>query len=121
MITIFGLLIMVIAFSPVFGDETASRPETPEEDTGPMAMALTFFRKTISRADGRRCMMYPNCSHYSGQAFEKHGFVKGWVLTSDRLLRCGRDEKRLSEQIIINKHVYVFDPLEHNDFWWSRP
>jgi len=120
-IVFFSLLLIVIIIPQVYSDETAVRPETSEEDTGPVAMALTFFRKTISRADGRRCMMYPSCSHYSGQAFAKHGFVKGWVMSSDRLLRCGRDEKRLSEEIIINKRVYVFDPLQHNDFWWNRP
>jgi len=106
---------------PVFGEEETMRPEIRESETGPMAYALQFFRKTISRADGRRCMMYPSCSHYSAQAFEKHGFVKGWIMTSDRLLRCGRDEKRIAEQIIIDKQVYVFDPLPRNDFWWSRP
>jgi len=106
---------------PVVSEEATRKPEVSESDTGPVAMALTFFRKTISRADGHRCMMYPSCSHYSGQAFAKHGFVKGWVMSSDRLLRCGRDEKRLSEEIIINKQVYVFDPLQHNDFWWNRP
>jgi len=106
---------------PVVSEEATRKPEVSESDTGPVAMALTFFRKTISRADGHRCMMYPSCSHYSGQAFAKHGFVKGWVMSSDRLLRCGRDEKRLSEEIIINKRVYVFDPLQHNDFWWNRP
>ena len=95
--------------------------EIQEEDTGPMAFALNFFRKTVSRADGRRCMMYPSCSHYSSQALKKHGFIKGWVMTSDRLLRCGRDEKHIAEQIIIDSQAYVFDPLQHNDFWWSRP
>jgi len=120
-IAILNVLIIAIAYSPAVGDDTAIGLHKPEEDTGPVAMALTFFRKTISRADGRRCMMYPSCSHYSGQAFAKHGFVKGWVMSSDRLLRCGRDEKRLSEEIIINKQVYVYDPLQHNDFWWSRP
>ena len=109
------------AAPPVYGDENAVEIEKPGEDSGIMAMGLMFFRKTISRADGRRCMMFPSCSHYSGQAFEKHGFIKGWVMTSDRLLRCGRDEKHLSEQIVIRENVFVFDPLEHNDFWWSRP
>jgi len=109
------------ALPPVFGEETAVGPESLEVDTGPVAVALDFFRKTISRADGRRCMMYPSCSHYSSQAFNKHGFIKGWVMTSDRLLRCGRDEKHIAEQIIINNQVYVFDPLQQNDFWWSRP
>lgn len=92
-----------------------------EADTGPMAYALKFFSKTISRADGHRCPMYPSCSAYSAEAFEKHGFVKGWILTSDRLLRCGRDEKRLSETIFINYQPHVYDPLSRNDFWWSHP
>jgi putative component of membrane protein insertase Oxa1/YidC/SpoIIIJ protein YidD len=105
----------------VLGDEQTIRPETSDADTSPVAVALTFYRKTVSRADGRRCMMYPSCSHYSEQAFEKHGFIKGWVMTSDRLLRCGRDEQRISEQIIIDRQAYVFDPVQRNDFWWSRP
>ena len=118
---ILSLIFIAGAYFPAFGDETAKGIENPEKDTGPVAVALDFFRKTISRADGRRCMMYPSCSHYSGQAFKKHGFVKGWIMSSDRLLRCGRDEKRLSEQIIIHKQVHYYDPLQHNDFWWSRP
>ena len=65
--------------------------------------------------------MYPSCSHYSGQAFEKHGFIKGWVMTTDRLLRCGRDEKRIAEAVVIDRQAYVYDPLERNDFWWARP
>ena len=110
-----------MVYCPAFGDDTAFGPETLEEDTGIMAVALKLFGKTVSRADGRRCMMYPSCSHYSGQAFKKHGFIKGWVMSCDRLLRCGRDEKRLSEQIIIHNQVHFYDPLQHNDFWWSRP
>ena len=120
-IIILGLLILAVAYSPGFGGETALGSEIQEEDTGPMAFALNFFRKTVSRADGRRCMMYPSCSHYSSQALKKHGFIKGWVMTSDRLLRCGRDEKHIAEQIIIDNHVYVFDHLPQNDFWWNRP
>lgn len=115
------LLSIVMAVPPVFSGETFFGTERAEEDTGPMAFALKIFRKTISRADGRRCMMYPSCSHYSGQAFEKHGFIKGWVMTTDRLLRCGRDEKRIAEAVVIDRQAYVYDPLERNDFWWARP
>lgn len=120
-IVIICVFLFLVMSPPVVSEDATRKPEVSESDTGPVAMALTFFKKTISRADGRRCMMYPSCSHYSSQAFAKHGFVKGWVMSSDRLLRCGRDEKRLSEEIIINKQVHVFDPLQHNDFWWSRP
>lgn len=118
---ILSLILLLATTLPVFGEEIMEQSENQSPDTGPMAYTLQFFRKTISRADGHRCMMYPSCSHYSAQAFEKHGFIKGWIMTSDRLLRCGRDEKNISENIIIDEKTYVFDPLQRNDFWWSHP
>jgi uncharacterized protein len=77
---------------------------------------LDLYQRFISGADGQRCPMYPSCSHYARHAFEKHGFIKGWILTSDRLLRCGRDETRLSRQ----HHGGAYDPLEANTFWWNK-
>ncbi len=62
--------------------------------------------------------MYPSCSQYSVECFEKHGFFIGWMLTCDRLYRCGRDELRLSPRIIINGQKKSYDPVENNDFWW---
>ena len=84
-----------------------------------MAYPLKFFKNSILRADGHRCPMHPSCSEYSARAFQKHGFIIGWIMTGDRLLRCGRDEKRLSEKIIIHDRTYTFDPVRHNDFWWD--
>ena len=120
-LVILSSILLLATTLPVFGEEIMEQPENQSPDTGPMAYALQFFKKTISRADGHRCMMYPSCSHYSAQAFEKHGFIKGWIMTSDRLLRCGRDEKNISENIIIDEKTYVFDPLQRNDIWWSHP
>lgn len=62
--------------------------------------------------------MYPSCSQYSIESFEKHGFFIGWMMTCDRLYRCGRDELRLSPRIIINEQKKTYDPVENNDFWW---
>jgi hypothetical protein len=39
-------------------------------------------------------------------------------MTFDRLLRCGRDELRLSPAIVVNDELLCYDPLENNDFWW---
>jgi putative component of membrane protein insertase Oxa1/YidC/SpoIIIJ protein YidD len=126
LIVILGISLLLISMPLAYGDDNSiehedHQLENDHLETGPMAYTLQFFRKTISRADGHRCMMYPSCSHYSAQAFEKHGFIKGWIMTSDRLLRCGRDEKNISENIIIDEKTYVFDPLQRNDFWWSHP
>ena len=104
----------------VYADESILKDGIDEPDTGAMAYPLKFFRNTISRADGHRCSMYPSCSEYSASAFRKHGFILGWIMTSDRLLRCGRDEKRLGEEIVIHNKTHTFDPLRNNDFWWGR-
>jgi putative membrane protein insertion efficiency factor len=37
---------------------------------------------------GRTCIHYPSCSHYTYEAVEKHGAVKGLVMGSARILRC---------------------------------
>jgi putative component of membrane protein insertase Oxa1/YidC/SpoIIIJ protein YidD len=63
--------------------------------------------------------MYPSCSHYSSQAFERHNPLAAWVLTTDRLLRCGHDEIRLSKPVIIQGRTRIKDTLDDNTFWWS--
>lgn len=34
------------------------------------------------------CRFYPSCSAYGVQALQKHGAIKGIILTSWRILRC---------------------------------
>lgn len=79
---------------------------------------VELHRKYISPIDGKNCPMYPSCSRYSLQCLNKHGLFVGWVMTCDRLLRCGRDELRLSPEIVVNDELLCYDPLENNDFWW---
>ncbi|MBN1932892.1 MAG: membrane protein insertion efficiency factor YidD [Desulfobacterales bacterium] len=79
---------------------------------------ILFFRKYISPIDGDRCPMYPSCSRYCAEAFAKHGRIMGWIMSCDRLLRCGRDEVNLSGKIRINGKTHCYDPLDNNDFWW---
>jgi putative component of membrane protein insertase Oxa1/YidC/SpoIIIJ protein YidD len=80
---------------------------------------LKLFQKTVSKADGNRCPMYPSCSHYSSQAFERHNPIMAWILTADRLLRCGRDETRLSKPVVTRGQIRIKDTLADNTFWWS--
>jgi putative membrane protein insertion efficiency factor len=35
------------------------------------------------------CRYTPTCSQYSVEAFQKHGFFKGFWLTVKRIARCG--------------------------------
>ncbi len=64
------------------------------------------------------CPMHPSCSAYSLETFAKHGPIMGWIMTCDRLMRCGRDECDLSPQVILDGRLKTLDPLEQNDSWW---
>jgi putative membrane protein insertion efficiency factor len=94
--------------------DSATNPATAS------AALVRFFRKYFSPIDGSDCPMYPSCSQYSIACFEKHGFLMGWMMTWDRLYRCGRDELRLSPQMIVDGKYKCYDPVESNDFWWSH-
>lgn len=80
---------------------------------------VEFYRKYISTVAGSRCSMYPSCSKYSIDALKKHGPVVGYIMTCDRLMRCGRDEVRLSSPVWINGKRRCYDPVRNNDFWWG--
>jgi len=90
----------------------------PGQYSDPLHFMVEMHRKYFSPIDGKNCPMYPSCSRYSLQCLEKHGLFIGWVMTFDRLLRCGRDELRLSPAIVVNDELLCYDPLENNDFWW---
>lgn len=89
----------------------------------PLLSAIDFYRENLnhlSAVKDSECPMYPSCSSYSIESIEKHGFLTGWVMTCDRLIRCGRDELRLSPEVIVNGRLKCYDPVEGNDFWWYK-
>lgn len=99
---------------------------TPEEShntthtsAGPAVQLIRLYQGLLSPIAGGRCPMHPSCSEYGIECFTKHGWIKGWVMTWDRLLRCGRDELRSAPQILTKGGRYKFyDPIGANDFWW---
>lgn len=82
--------------------------------------AIRFYQDYISPVDGHRCPMYPSCSAYATEVFEKHGPLMGWIMTCDRLVRCGRDETKLSFTVIVDNREHTYDPVDANDFWWFQ-
>ena len=82
-------------------------------------LGIYIHQNYISHIDGDRCRMEPSCSAYSLQALQKHGVLHGLILTCDRLLH-ELDEAQVSRIIINNEDVRVSDPLDNNDFWWTK-
>jgi putative membrane protein insertion efficiency factor len=97
------------------GSVSNSKADNP---ANPFIYPVEFYRKYISTVVGSRCPMYPTCSKYCIDALKKHGPVVGYIMTCDRLMRCGRDEVRLSPTVWINGEKRCYDPVSNNDFWW---
>lgn len=49
---------------------------------------VKFYQRWISPMFPPSCRYYPTCSHYTVQAIEKHGAVKGVLMGTSRILRC---------------------------------
>ena len=117
-------VILNVSFSSAFAGQEMDFAENPERLHGaaekqgsPLLFPFKFYRDYISGADGDRCPMYPTCSQYCMDAIKKHGPLTGWIMCSDRLMRCGRDETKLSAPVWINGEKRSYDPVSHNDFW----
>lgn len=57
-----------------------------------LLIPLSIYRKSLSRLIvllmGGGCRFQPTCSEYAKDSLEKHGVVRGTLLTAARLLRC---------------------------------
>ena len=115
------LSLWIFPIPSVCAQERANAPKDPQKETSGGLSPLSFFQKVVSRADGDRCPMYPSCSHYASAAFKKHSVLTAWILTCDRLLRCGHDELHIAPKIYIKGEPHAYDPLEANTFWWKKP
>ena len=49
---------------------------------------IWIYQVTISPLLGQRCRFYPSCSRYAAEAVEKHGVVKGSLLSAKRVCKC---------------------------------
>ncbi len=117
-------LLWLMCFVPLFGcTHTSSAEKEKLGSFNPMLSLVEFYRgplDSLSAIKTGECPMYPSCSEYSVQALEKHGFFVGWMMTCDRLMRCGRSEMKLAPTILVDGKVKYYDPVEKNDFWWNK-
>lgn len=115
-----GGLICILLFSCA-SFKTVEK-ESSTGNINPLTTIVRFYQGPLNHLAAVRhgeCPMYPSCSEYSLQCFKKHGAFIGYMMTCDRLMRCGRDELYLSPGIIVDGKLKCRDPVENNDFWWS--
>jgi putative membrane protein insertion efficiency factor len=49
---------------------------------------IRFYQRHLSARIPSGCRYDPTCSHYTYQAIEQHGFLKGLWLGMERMARC---------------------------------
>ncbi len=90
-------------------------PPSPRTETSLSLMAhamekvIWFHQNIISPVDGPRSHYKPSSSAYMLQAIRKHGFLKGYMMGCDRLLRENGDPWVYRTTLIDNK-IWKTDP-----------
>jgi len=70
---------------------------------------IRFHQDVISPVDGPRSHFRPTSSRYMQLAMKRYGFVKGFLMGCDRLLR-ENDEEWVYHTIQIDGRVFKYDP-----------
>lgn len=70
---------------------------------------ILFHQNIISPADGPRSSFRPTSARYMLLAMRRHGFLKGYVMGCDRLLRENKDDWVYRTRTI-DGITYKFDP-----------
>jgi uncharacterized protein len=89
----------------------------PKEEKRPSPSLLTalfdgvilFHQKVISPIDGPRSHFRPTSSRYMQLAMKRYGFLKGYFMGFDRLMR-ENEEKWIYQTILIDEILYKYDP-----------
>lgn len=70
---------------------------------------ILFHQKILSPVDGPRSHFYPCSSQYMKLAITKHGFIRGFIMGCDRLIREDSDPW-VYQNIIIDGKLVKYDP-----------
>ena len=72
-------------------------------------MIIGFRQKVLTKVDGPRSSFRPTSSRYMQLAMRRYGFLRGYIMGCDRLLR-ENDEPWVYRYIQIDKLRYKYDP-----------
>ncbi len=108
-------------YEPWGKDSGLRTPPPKKEETTPSIatriadLIIRFHQEVISPVDGPRSHFRPTSSRYMQLAMQRYGFLKGWIMGCDRLLR-ENDEKWVYRTIEMDGRLFKFDPAKENKY-----
>lgn len=101
-------------------DAKLIRPPEKKEQKSNLAIDIAdwiirFHQDVLSPVDGPRSHFRPTSSRYMQLAMQRYGFIKGYLMGCDRLLR-ENDEKWVYRNIEIDGQIYKFDPAKEHKY-----
>ncbi len=106
--------------NPMKGPESSGTPlPLPAARGMGEGFVIMAYQKVLSPVGGARCRMHPSCSRYARESLNTFGLLKGYIMTCDRLLRCNRDELRVSPVMWVGGRKKCVDLVSANDVWPS--
>ena len=108
-------------FEPWGKDSDLKRPSPPPEQeqvslaTRIADAVIRFHQTVISPIDGPRSHYRPSSSQYMHQAMHNYGFLKGFIMGCDRLLR-ENDEEWVYRTIQVDGQLFKYDPAKTNKY-----
>ncbi len=108
-------------FEP-WGKDSGLKPASPAKKEQKISIAtriadavIQFHQQVISPVDGPRSHYRPSSSQYMHLAMHRYGFLKGFIMGCDRLLR-ENDEEWVYRTILIDGKRFKYDTAKINKY-----
>ena len=95
------------------------RQEEPPKNSLAIKVAdaiIKFHQDVISPVDGPRSHFRPTSSRYMQLAMQRYGFLKGFIMGCDRLLR-ENDEEWVYRTVEIDGRRFKYDPAKTDKYY----
>jgi len=109
-------------FEPFGYDNDLSYHAMKEKKIEPLSIpvrianqVISFHQEVISPVDGPRSHYRPSSSNYMRLAMQKYGFLRGFIMGCDRLMR-ENDEKWVYRTIAVDGQIFKYDPAQESKF-----
>ncbi len=115
-----GLLVASPGYFEPWGKDAGIKPSSPicpKEEFSFLArvtdIVIQFHQDVISPVDGPRSHFRPSSSQYMQEAIHTYGFLKGYIMGCDRLLR-ENDEDWVYHKVEYDGRILKYDPARFN-------